>query len=200
MNEDEVAKDWFSSIETNSSENNSKDSIPDAKYYLVRPEDSSMVYLMVDKPDYLHEPFYKATEGGFVEDYLNDNAEFMFDSDMLEPDISDALEVMDLYPDKNEVKYLLALTREVSEKDLPSLLSKYSYCTDEIIAKHYELHNWHIEALLQKSPFKEYIKEHYFTKPECKVEPKEVPEEIVHERAKFLQNEINKLNKKRLLL
>ena len=176
----------------------SQNNIPDAKYYLVRPEDSSIVYLMVDKPDYLHEPFYKATEGGFVEDYLSDNAEFMFDSNTLESDISDALEAMDLYPDENEVKYLLA--QEVSEKDLPLLLSKYSYCADEIIAKHYELHNWHIEALLQKSPFKEYIKEHYFTKPECKVEPKEVPEEIVHERAKFLQNEISKLNKKRLLL
>lgn len=200
MDKDEVAKDWLSSIETNSSENNSKDSIPDAKYYLVRPEDSSMVYLMVDKPDYPRDPFYKATKGEFVEDYLNDNAEFTFDSDTLESDIIDALDAMDLYPDENEVKYLFASTQEVSEKDLPSLLSKYSYCVDEIIAKHYELHNWHIEALLQKSPFKEYIKEHYFTEPKCKVKPKEVPEEIVHERAKFLQNEINKLNKKRLLL
>lgn len=200
MNENAVLDDCLFPLETNSSENNSKGSIPDAKYYLVRPEDSSMVYLMVDKPDYLRDPFYKATKGGFVEGYLNDNAEFIFDSNTLESDIIDALDAMDLYPDENEVKYLFASTREVSEKDLPSLLSKYSYCVDEIIAKHYELHNWHIEALLRKSPFKEYIKEHYFTEPKCKVEPKEVPEEIVHERAKFLQNEINKLNKKRLLL
>ena len=200
MNENGISEGWISSVETNSSKNDSKDPIPDAKYYLVRPEDSSIVYLMVDKPDYPCDPFYKATDGGFVEDYLNVNAEFIFDTNTLESDISDALEAMDVYPDENEVKYLFASTQEVSEKDLPSLLSKYSYCADEIIAKHYKLHNWHIEALLQKSPFKEYIKENYFTKPECKVKPKEVPEEIVHERAKFLQNEINKLNKKRLLL
>lgn len=178
----------------------SQNNIPDAKYYLVRPEDSSMVYLMVDKPDYPHGPFYKATEGSFVEDYLSDNAEFIFDTDTLECDISDALMAMDLYPDENEVKYLLALTQEVSEKDLPSLLSKYSYCVDEIIAKHYNVHDWHIKDLLEKSPFKEYIKEHYFIKPECKVEPKEVPEEGASEKRKISQNGINELNKKRLLL
>lgn len=187
-------------MDVNDISKTSQNNIPDAKYYLVRPEDSSMVYLMVDKPDYPHQPFYRATKGGFVEEYLNDNAEFIFDSDTLESDISDVLEVMDLYPDEDEVKYLFSLPQDFSEKDLPSLLSKYSYCADEIIAKHYKLHNWHIEALLQKSPFKEYIKENYFTKPECKVEPKEVPEEIIHEREEFLQNEINKLNKKRLLL
>ena len=36
----------------------SKDSIPDAKYYLVRPEDSDIVYVMRDKPDYKRQPFY----------------------------------------------------------------------------------------------------------------------------------------------
>ena len=57
MDKDEVENDWFSSIETNSSENNSKDSIPDAKYYLVHPKDSDIIFIMDTKPDYNEEPF-----------------------------------------------------------------------------------------------------------------------------------------------
>ncbi len=40
----------------------SENSIPDAKYYLVRLKDSKTVYIMNQKPDYNKWPFYKAYE------------------------------------------------------------------------------------------------------------------------------------------
>ena len=43
-------------------ENTSKDSILDAKYYLVRPKGSKTVYIMDLKPEYNKGPFYKACE------------------------------------------------------------------------------------------------------------------------------------------
>ena len=44
MNEDEVVEGCIPSTEGTFSRNNSKDNIPDAKYYLIRPEDSKTVY------------------------------------------------------------------------------------------------------------------------------------------------------------
>lgn len=175
--------------------------VKDAKYYLIRPKDSYMVYLMKDKPDYLHEPFYEAAkEEECAEDYLDTNYEFIYDSDDISSEMNDALDAMNLLPNENEVKYLFESQQEFSDKDLPSLLSSFSYCADEIIAKHYEVHTWHIKELLEKSPFKEYIQAHYFSKPSIEIKPKEVPEELVQEREELLQNGINELNKKRLLL
>lgn len=62
MNEDEVAEGCVPSAEMDFFENTSKDSIPDAKYYLVRPKGSKTVYIMDLKPEYNKGPFYKACE------------------------------------------------------------------------------------------------------------------------------------------
>lgn len=44
MNEDEVAEGCIPSAEMDFFENTSKDSIPDAKHYLVRPKGSKTIY------------------------------------------------------------------------------------------------------------------------------------------------------------
>ena len=49
-----------------------KEKIKDAKYYLIRPKDSYIVYLMTIKPDYTCSPFYKDIENEeYVDDYLH---------------------------------------------------------------------------------------------------------------------------------
>ena len=62
MNEDEVAEGCVLPAEMDFFENTSKDSILDAKYYLVRPKGSKTVYIMDLKPEYNKGPFYKACE------------------------------------------------------------------------------------------------------------------------------------------
>lgn len=52
MNEDEVAEGCVPPAEMDFFENTSKDSILDAKYYLVRPKGSKTVYIMDLKHEY----------------------------------------------------------------------------------------------------------------------------------------------------
>ena len=58
MNEDEVVEGCIPSTEGTFSRNNSKDNIPDAKYYLIRPEDSKTVYIMKEKPPTMYRVSY----------------------------------------------------------------------------------------------------------------------------------------------
>ena len=64
MNEDDVVKSCTQSEEVTPSKKSSKNSIPDAKYYLVRPRDSEMVFIMDEKPNYKEEPFYNSCKEG----------------------------------------------------------------------------------------------------------------------------------------
>lgn len=49
MNEDEVVEGYVPSAEVASYKKSSKDSIPDAKYYLVRPRDSKTRIIGIKK-------------------------------------------------------------------------------------------------------------------------------------------------------
>lgn len=179
-----------------------KEKIKDAKYYLIRPKDSYIVYLMTIKPDYTCSPFYKDIENEeYVDDYLNTRSESSYDITDISLEMEESLKAMDLLPEENEVKYLFGVQQDFSKKELSSLLRTFSYSANEVVAEHYKVYTWHIEDLLKLSPFKEYIQKHYPNIPKSTiVSPQKSFEETIQEKRESYQNAIDNLNKKRLLL
>nr|DAO31293.1 MAG TPA: hypothetical protein [Crassvirales sp.] len=162
MNEDEVMDDYFFTVKANSSENNSKDLIPDAKYYLVRPKDSEIIFVMDKKPDYKEEPFYnnckecKLDMNNYLEDYCVDQ----FDTDNMSSEEDSYLYVLGICPPDNSVGYVFAESKEVNADISTVLNTTDNFTVDEEVANHYKIYDWHILALLNNEPFKSYIQEH----------------------------------------
>ena len=169
MNEDEVVEGCIPSTKGTFSWNNSKDSIPDAKYYLIRPEDSKTVYIMNLKPDYNKEPFYKACEKNMS--YLSAYCVGLFNVPSLCDKGYNFLFVIGLVPGENSIAYIFDEPKE-NKMDLKKVLAYTdTYKVDNEIAAHYGLFDWHISILLNNEPFKSYIQEHL---DEFKVKKSEV--------------------------
>lgn len=169
MNEDEVVEGCIPSTKGTFSWNNSKDSIPDAKYYLIRPENSKTVYIMNLKPDYNKEPFYKACEKNMS--YLSAYCVGLFNVPSLCDKGYNFLFVIGLVPNENSIAYIFDEPKE-NKMDLKKVLAYTdTYKVDNEIAAHYGLFDWHISILLNNEPFKSYIQEHL---DEFKVKESEV--------------------------
>lgn len=169
MNEDEVVEGCIPPTKGTFSWNNSKDSIPDAKYYLIRPEDSKTVYIMNLKPDYNKEPFYKACEKNMS--YLSAYCVGLFNVPSLCDKEYNFLFVIGLVPGENSIAYIFDEPKE-NKMDLKKVLAYTdTYKVDNEIAAHYGLFDWHISILLNNEPFKSYIQEHL---DEFKVKKSEV--------------------------
>lgn len=169
MNEDEVVEGYIPSTKGTFSWNNSKDNIPDAKYYLIRPEDSKTVYIMKEKPDYNRGPFYKACEKNMS--YLNAYCVGLFGVPSLCDKGYNFLFVIGLVPNENSIAYIFDEPKE-NKMDLKKVLAYTdTYKVDNEIAAHYGLFDWHISILLNNEPFKSYIQEHL---DEFKVKESEV--------------------------
>lgn len=170
MNEDEVVEGYVPSAEVAPSGNSSKDSVLDAKYYLIRPEDSKTVYIMNQKPDYNKGPFYKACEKNMS--YLNAYCVGAFGVPSVYDSRGDFLFTIGLIPSPNSIAYIFDKPKE-NEIDLNKALAYTdSYKTDNEVADHYKLYDWHISLLLNNEPFKSYIQEHL---DEFKVRGSKVP-------------------------
>lgn len=169
MNEDEVVEGCIPSTKGTFSWNNSKDSIPDAKYYLIRPEDSKTVYIMNQKPDYNKEPFYKACEKNMS--YLSAYCVGLFNVPSLCDKGYNFLFVIGLVPGENSIAYIFDEPKE-NKMDLKKVLAYTdTYKVDNEVATHYGIFDWHISILLNNEPFKSYIQEHL---DEFKVKESEV--------------------------
>lgn len=188
MNENAISEDWFSSIETNSSKNDSKDPIPDAKYYLVHPKDDDTIYIMDKKPDYKEEPFYDICNRIDMQNYLIDYSVNQFNIDDISLEEDNYLSTLGIYPSENSIGYVFGESKIIRIKPgVSEVLASDTYGADEKVAEHYKLFNWHIPILLDKEPFKKYIQENY--KTSTKVEEPEVTKEA----------KISSLNKRLLI-
>lgn len=162
MNEDEIIDDYFFSVKVNSSENNSKDLIPDAKYYLVRPKNSKIIFVMDKKPDYKEEPFYNSCKECKLDmnNYLLDHCIDQFDTEDLSMEVDNYLDVLGVRPLDNSVGYVFAESKEVNADISTVLNTTDNFTVDEEVANHYKIYDWHILTLLNNEPFKSYIQEH----------------------------------------
>ena len=140
----------------------SQNNIPDAKYYLVRPKDSSIIYVMEDKPDYKKEPFYAGCVGckSDMRDYLMRKCLRELDLKEISCDELNYLCVLDLYPSENTVVCVFRGPAEAGVDDFKTLTSIDTYSADEEVARYYKTFDWHISILLNNEPFKSYIREH----------------------------------------
>lgn len=158
MNEDEIVESCILSTEGTLSWNNSKDSVLDAKYYLIRPEDSKTVYIMNQKPDYNKGPFYKACEKNMS--YLNAYCTGLFRVPSGCDSRGDFLFTIGLIPKENSIAYIFDEPEE-NKMDFKKVLAYTdTYKVDNEVANHYKLFDWHIPMLLDSEPFKKYIQEH----------------------------------------
>lgn len=170
MNEDDVIEGYISSTEVTPPKKSSKDNIPDAKYYLVRPRDGKTVYIMSQKPDYDKEPFYKGSEKTLS--YLNTYCSSLFTVPSIYEKKGDFLFIMGLIPSPNSIAYIFDKPKE-NKIDLRDVLSYAdTYKIDDEVANYYKLYDWHIPLLLKCEPFKKYIQEHL---DEFKVEESKAP-------------------------
>lgn len=162
MNEDEIIDDYFFPVKANSSENNSKDLIPDAKYYLVRPKNSEIIFVMDKKPDYKEEPFYNSCKECKLDmnNYLLDHCIDRFDTEDLSMEVDNYLDVLGVCPLDNSVGYVFAESKEVNADISTVLNTTDNFTVDEEVANHYKIYDWHILTLLNNEPFKSYIQEH----------------------------------------
>lgn len=163
MNEDEVVEGCIPSAEVVFSRNGSKDSIPDAKYYLIRPKNSNIIFMMDKKPDYKEEPFYNSCKGCKLdmEDYLTMHSL----SDLnLENTTGGRYFLSDLgiCPDENSVSYIFSEPKKANV--FITLTSLDTYIADKEVANYYKAFDWHIKALLSLEPFKTYIENTYGSK------------------------------------
>lgn len=174
MNEDEVMDDYFFTVKANSSENNSKDLIPDAKYYLIRPKNSEIIFIMDKKPDYKEEPFYNSCKECKLDmnNYLKDRCVDRFDTEDLSMEEDNYLDVLGVCPLDNSVGYVFAESKEVNADISTVLNTTDNFTVDEEVANHYKIYDWHILTLLNNEPFKSYIQEHL---DEFKIEESEAP-------------------------
>lgn len=162
MNEDEIIDDYSFSVKVNSSENNSKDLIPDAKYYLIRPKNSEIIFIMDKKPDYKEEPFYNSCKECKLDmnNYLKDHCVDRFDTEDLSMEEDNYLYVLGICPPDNSVGYVFAESKEVNADISTVLNTTDNFTVDEEVANHYKIYDWHILTLLKNEPFKSYIQEH----------------------------------------
>lgn len=162
MNEDEVVEGCIPSAEVGFLGNSSEDSIPDAKYYLVRPKDSSMIYVMEDKPDYKKEPFYARCAGckSDMQDYLMGNCLCELDLEEIDCDVDNYLYALDLHPSDNTVVCIFGEPAKDKVDVFQTLTSIDTYSADKEVARYYKTFDWHILVLLNNEPFKSYIQEH----------------------------------------
>lgn len=140
----------------------SQNNIPNAKYYLVRPKDSSIIYVMEDKPDYKKEPFYAGCVGckSDMRDYLMRKCLRELDLKEISCDELNYLCVLDLYPSENTVVCVFGEPAEAEVDVFKTLTSIDTYSADEEVARYYKTFDWHISTLLNNEPFKSYIREH----------------------------------------
>ena len=137
----------------------SQNNIPDAKYYLVRPENSEMIFVMDKKPDYEEEPFYNSCKECKLDmnNYLEDHCVDQFDTDNMSTEEDSYLYVLGICPSDNSVAYVFGRPEVDVFKTLTSI---DTYSADREVARYYEAFDWHILALLNNEPFKSYIREH----------------------------------------
>ena len=140
----------------------SQNNIPNAKYYLVRPKDSSIIYVMEDKPDYKKEPFYAGCVGckSDMRDYLMRKCLRELDLKEISCDAYNYLHVLDLHPSENTVVCVFGEPAEAKVDVFKTLTSIDTYSADEEVARYYKTFDWHISILLNNEPFKSYIREH----------------------------------------
>ncbi len=172
MNEDNCACDPLFDpniidIKVNKPISTTKDSIPDAKYYLIRLPNSDWVYLMDKKPKFQKSPFYDEAEGCRVglARYFSEHAIGYF-SATSECGARYCFQNMGLIPEENSIAYVFdePNTPDTVTISLADALSTDTAKTDMAVNNHYTVYNWHIGAVLQSSPFKEYIEEHFIHK------------------------------------
>lgn len=118
MNEDEVAEGCVPPAEMDFFENTSKDSILDAKYYLVRPKGSKTVYIMDLKPEYNKGPFYKACEKNMS--YLNTYCISLFRVPSPCENGYNSLFVIGLVPDEDSIAYIFVDLGDDTTMDIAS--------------------------------------------------------------------------------
>ena len=149
----------------------SQNDIPDAKYYLVRPKDCNLIYVMGDKPDYKKEPFYAKCGGNTLKMtyYLANNCLCALDTTEISYKENKYLCTLGLCPSENTVVCVFGEGKPVT---ISEVLANDTYTTDKEVVKHYNLFNWHIPELLSTEPFKKYIQEHL---DEFKVEESKAP-------------------------
>ena len=137
----------------------SQNDIPDAKYYLVRPKDCNLIYVMGDKPDYKKEPFYAKCGGNTLKMtyYLANNCLCALDTTEISYKENKYLCTLGLCPSENTVVCVFGEGKPVT---ISEVLANDTYTTDKEVVKHYNLFNWHIPELLSMEPFKKYIQEH----------------------------------------
>ena len=158
MNKDNVTEGYISSAEMTPPKKSFKDSIPDAKYYLVRPREGKTVYIMGQKPDYDKEPFYKWGEKNLSD--LDSYCIGLFTVPSIWEKGGDFLFTMGLIPSPNSIAYIFDKPKE-NKIDLRDILSYTdTYKIDDEVANYYKLYDWHIPLLLECEPFKKYIQEH----------------------------------------
>ena len=140
----------------------SQNNIPDAKYYLVRPKGSSIIYIMEDKPDYKKEPFYtRCVEcKSDIQDYLMENCLHELDLEEISCDAYNYLHVLDLHPSEDTVVCVFGEPAEAEVDVFSTLTSIDTYLADEEVARYDKTFDWHISMLLNNEPFKSYIREH----------------------------------------
>lgn len=162
MNEDEVVEGCIPSVEVLFSEDSSKDSIPDAKYYLVRPKNSEIIFVMDKKPDYEEEPFYNSCKECKLDmnNYLKEHCVDRFDTEDLSMEEDNYLYVLGICPPDNSVSYVFGRPAEAKVDVFEALNSIDTFSVDKEVARYYEAFDWHISELLNKEPFKKYIQEH----------------------------------------
>ena len=172
MNEDEVVEGCIPSAEVDFFGNDSKDSIPDAKYYLIRPKNSEMLFVMDKKPDYEEEPFYNSCKGCKLDmnNYLEDHCVDQFYTDNMSSEEDSYLYVLGICPPDNSVGYVFGRPAEAKVDVFEALTSIDTFLVDKEVARYYKTFDWHILTLLKGEPFKKYIQEHL---DEFKVEESE---------------------------
>ena len=152
----------------------SQNNIPDAKYYLIRPKNSEIIFVMNKKPDYEEEPFYNGCKECKLDmnNYLEDHCVDQFDSDNMSTEEDDYLHVLGICPSYNSVAYVFGKPGEAEVDVFKTLTSIDTYTADREVARYYMTFDWHILTLLNNEPFKSYIREHL---DEFKVKESEVP-------------------------
>lgn len=139
-----------------------QNNIPDAKYYLVRPKNSEIIFVMDKKPDYEEEPFYNSCKECKLDmnNYLLDHCIDRFDTEELSMEEDNYLYVLEICPPDNSVGYVFGKPEEAEVDVFKTLTSIDTYSADREVARYYEAFDWHILTLLNNEPFKSYIREH----------------------------------------
>ncbi len=139
-----------------------QNNIPDAKYYLVRPKNSEIIFVMDKKPDYEEEPFYNSCKECKLDmnNYLLDHCIDRFDTEELSMEEDNYLHVLEICPPDNSVGYVFGGPGEAEVDVFKTLTSIDTYSADREVARYYAAFDWHILTLLNNEPFKSYIREH----------------------------------------